>query len=98
MPFYGNFCNGNAELFGEQEELDVKYPRCKVLSGKYLLCSAAREQFESTLGITDMPNADYAEDGMKSVHEDISNERTLPTRASIKPTRHTTQNNEAHIL
>lgn len=42
-----------------------------------MLCSASREQLESALGIPNMSNADDAEDGMKSMHEDVSKERTL---------------------
>lgn len=77
MPFDGNFCDRDPELFGEQEKLDVEYPCCEVLSGKYVLCSASCEELESALGIADMSDADYAKGGMKSVHEDVSKERTL---------------------
>ena len=90
VPFDRNFCNGDPELFGEQEKFDVEYPCCKVLKGEYLLCSASREQLEAALGITDMSNADYAEDGMKPIHEDVSKERPL-SRGANKPTRQTTQ-------
>lgn len=93
MPFDGHFGNGNPELFGEQEQFDIKYPCSKVLCREYLLCGAPREELEATLGITDMSNADYAEDGMQSVHEDISKDRTLSTHTSLAshPTTQTEQ-------
>lgn len=77
VPFDGDFRNGNPELFGEQEKLDVEYPRSEMLGGEYFLSGTSREQFETTLGITDMSDADDTKDSMESVHEDVSKERTL---------------------
>lgn len=83
VPFDGNLCNRDPELFSEQEKLNVEYPRCKVLSGKYVLCSASRKELEPALGITNMSNADDTKDGMKSVHEDVSKERTLFEKKNV---------------
>jgi hypothetical protein len=60
MPFYRDLCNRYTQLLGKQQEFYVEYPGSEMLSRKYLLCSAPREEFETALCVTNVPDADYA--------------------------------------
>jgi hypothetical protein len=40
----------------------------------------SREQLKSTLGISDVTNADYPKNRMQTVHENVSDERSLLSR------------------
>lgn len=77
MPLDWNLCDGNAQLFGQEQEFHVEYPGGKMLSWKYLLCSRTREQLEAALCIPDMSNTDDPEDGVQAVHENIAKKRAL---------------------
>lgn len=72
MPHYRNLLNRNTELLRQEKQFDVEYPGRKVLVRENLLSGRARKEFESALSVTNVTDADDAEDRMEAVHEDVA--------------------------
>ena len=64
MPLYRYLRDGYMKLFGEEEDFNVEYPCAEVLVWEYELGGTAREEFEAALGVSDVSDADDAEDGV----------------------------------
>ena len=84
MPLDRHFLYGYTKLLSEEQEFDVEYPCWEVLVWEDLLSGSAGEEFEAALGVADVANADYAQDGVKAVHEDVAEERTLCKGSSLE--------------
>lgn len=74
MPLHRHFLNRDSKLFSEEEEFDIEYPSGKMLSGEDLLSCKSREEFEAALGVTDVAYANYPEDRVEAVHQNIAKE------------------------
>ena len=61
----------------QHEDLYVENPTLEMLIWKDVLRRFTSEQLESTLGITDVTNADEAKRQMQSTHGQIPQERAL---------------------
>lgn len=68
MPLDGHLGDGDVQLFGEEQNFDVEYPRGEMLVGEDELCGAAGEKLESALCVSDVADTNDAENGVQAVH------------------------------
>ena len=78
------FLDGDPDLFGEQEQLDVEDPALDVLEGEDGRCSVAREELEPAWCVPYVPNADDAECEVQGVHSHVAEERALKSDRTQK--------------
>ena len=69
VPRHGHLSDRNAQRLGEQQQLNVEYPRREVLPWEQRPRRGAREKLESALSIAHVSDAHDAQNGVQAVHE-----------------------------
>jgi hypothetical protein len=64
MPSDWHLNDGNMQLFCQQQQFNVENPRWEMLPWEYLLCGCASEKLESALGISDVTDTNYPQNGV----------------------------------
>ena len=77
MPRDGHFGDWDVQRLGEQQELDVEYPRREVLAREELAGGGTREQLKPALGVAQVAYARDAKHGVQAVHEEVAQDGPL---------------------